>query len=317
MLSKSALSASDRKKWGRQAVGVGQHRVLLALWDHAHGWRTGSGDWFVWPAVGTIATVFGLTDDAVRRCLRELTARGWIRPDVNDGRRGWWLRETPTVDPPQLELFASVPSEPAAVDNLGMAPDNHRAERDGCTDNHRATSSIGTGRTVGTAREHDDAVRIWSLYEEFRVRLLGGTMRDGPPPASLRALITSHGAADVEAYARRAVELAASAVARGRSSAADRVAERSDGREWHPTRFAAVLAWREPDVPAAVTLRRGPPLPAPAVDGERVTLHEGEAYERGGEEGVREHRRELARTNDTGAGVAHIEGWLRKIGGRG
>lgn len=316
MLSKSAWSASDRTKWGKQAVGPGQHRVLMALWDHAHGWREGDGDWFVWPAIGRIAARFGLTDDAVRRCLRELAARGWLRSDTSEGNRGWWLHVQPREDSPQLELFASVPGEPAAVDNLctidRAEPHNHRAGRDGSLDNHRVASSTGTFGTVSEPRagEHDDdAARIWLAYEADRARMLGGTPRTGPPPLALRALIAEIGLPRVETYARRALELAADARARGRTCAATLELARADGREWHVLRVEAVERFPDPPRELALLPRPAPP-PDPIVDGVSLSRFERESWDRGGEEAVRAQR--AAELADQSSGVASIEGWLAR-----
>lgn len=338
MISTAAWSASDRSKWGKQAVGPGIHRVLLALWNHAHDWAEGEGiaEWFVWPSVSTIGARFGLGDDAVRRCLRELAARGWLRPDTNEGRRGWWLRADPTPAAPQLELFAADVTEPTAVDAPTVAPEvappvdnlctdggNHRAARDEPSRPARQTIALllstGTELNVSEARasargpDDDDVQRVWSTYETERVRVLGGTVREGPAPLALRVLVAELGLPAVERYAARSLVLAADAVKRGRDCAATLVIARSDGHEWHPRRVDAVARFPDPPAPLQIA-SRPPPAPDPVVDGERVTLHEREAYEFGGDEGVRAQRAELAARPT--AGVAHIEAWLRDVRGK-
>lgn len=216
---------------------------------------------------------------------------------------------TPSVEPPQLELFAAIPDEASAVDNLGMKPTNHRARRDGSSDNHRVATSTGTERTVSERAAHDDdALRVWLIYESERARLLGGTARTGAPPLALRALIAEIGVERVEGYTRRSLELAASAVARGRSCAADLIAARSDGREWHLARVEAVERWREPE--PLVVVPSSPPPPDPVVDGRRVTRFELDAWESGGEQAVREQREREIHAQPSG--VADIEAWLAK-----
>ena len=122
--------------WSAQ-VPAGQHRVLLALWDHAHPWRPGDGEWFVWPSAATLAARLGLQERAVYARLADLERGGWIVRSTNQGRLGWRLLSgqpgpaelplppvLPTPEPEQLGLFGSgggdAASEAAAapVDNL-------------------------------------------------------------------------------------------------------------------------------------------------------------------------------------------------------
>lgn len=115
-----------RAIWSAQ-VPPGQHRVLLALWNHAHPWREGDGEWFVWPSVASLAAMLGLQERAVYGRLADLEAGGWIARDTNEGRLGWRLLPSwaPKVvgdatSPPsageQLGLFEALPElEPAAA----------------------------------------------------------------------------------------------------------------------------------------------------------------------------------------------------------
>lgn len=280
----------------------------------------------------------------VREAREHRLARG-----RRDEREGWRLFESPAAAEDfdreqaaasQMELFAGAPGE--AVDNLcttehaatdlpaqvsteraqvrtkpcagehEIGPGEHRSkDRDG------VELVIASVVNVG-APEHDDddAAKIWRDYEAQRVAMLGGTLRDGPPPASLRTLIDSHGAPAVAAYATRAIELAAAAVARGRSSAPNRVAERSDGREWHPGRLAAVMAWREPDTPAVaaapIVVPRAMPPPDPVVDGERVTRFELDAWREGGADAVRALRAAPTLTGESAERLLRQAGWMQQ-----
>lgn len=104
--------------WNAQ-LPAGQHRVLLALWDFAHAWREGDGEWFVWPRVATVAEKLGLGQRAVHARLAELEARGWLRRDVSGTRLGWRL--VPSLSAPGL---AVVPQDQALPEQLGFGFDD-------------------------------------------------------------------------------------------------------------------------------------------------------------------------------------------------
>lgn len=326
--------------WWALPKHPGPHRVLLLLWQYA-GKESPA---FAWPSVETLAARLRIQPRPIREALAKLEELDLVRPALEvrfaNGKRservGWRLFETTeeceaydrarALDP-QLDLFAGAPcGQPVEDEPVDAEPAGQVSTNAG-----QVALNIGPGGpeigpggphtkegsfmdrsvdlvvNVGAPEHDDDAARIWTRYERHRVQLLGGIVRDGPPPATLRALIASHGAVVVEAYAVRSLELAAAARARGRHCAAELVAARSDGREWHPARLQAVASWEEPaneDSPP----RRAAAPPDPRVDGARVDLLEREAYERGGEEAVRAQRRELAERPR--AGVSLVEGWL-------
>lgn len=89
--------------WSAQ-LPAGQHRILLALWDFAHAWREGDGEWFVWPRVATLADKLGLGQRTVHARLAELEAAGWVRRDTAGARLGWRL--VPSLKRPQLAAAA-------------------------------------------------------------------------------------------------------------------------------------------------------------------------------------------------------------------
>jgi len=307
MLPKSAWSASDRAKWGKQAAGVGQHRVLMALWDHAHGWREGDGDWFVWPSIDTICAHLGVKRSAVYHALAELRRRGWLEPAWNGGHRGWWLLPVPIdrTSGAQLDLFASEPDAVGAVDNLGTDEIAASESPDWRSRIPDCASSTGTKKEPPA---DDDTTRAWLDYEVERVRALGGSVRCTAAPESMRALVVARGLPAVIAYGRRAIELAAEAVACGAPLAEKLVKCRSDGGEWSERRLAAVAAFQSTTVPRPIVM----PAPDPIVDDRPVDRHERAAWDSGGKEAVRALRRSVL-SPDAMAAMARDA--LRVIGG--
>lgn len=300
----------------RAQVGPGLKCVLLALWDFSR-WKPGTDARpFVWPSRETLASKLGVRRSALDRSIRLLEAEGWIVPGVEGEHEGWTLLPEPERAAPQLDLFAG----DEAVDNSCTAnaptPKVRRESAEGSAEPSLSLPyELYVNRIEPAADDDDGTARLWTSYERRRVELLGGNVREGSAPASLRALIAAKGLAAVEAYATRALELAREAVSRDRQCAATLVLARSDGHEWHPKRFDAVA--RYPDPPRApVLVPKPPPPPDPVVDGQRVTLHEREAYERGGDAAVQALRAQPELTHDAAARILR-EGapWLRIAGG--
>lgn len=310
---------------GPTRLGPGAHRVLLALWDHAHGWRPGDGEWPVYPSVAALASKLGVGTRAVYGCLTTLEATGWIRPSwIAEVKRHGWLLSTMPVQPKPAAPEA-VGDAPAPIDarQLGLPwSDNDvsdaanepvdnvcttastpaiagdRSRRPPCK-NVRSASSTGT--EINRSSGDDDASRIWVAYEAARVKALGSfgasPARQGPPPASMRALAAklgggAEGWARVEAYGRRAITLALETCRDGGNWADRGVRCREDGGEWSTKRYDAVMRWksqtRAPMAARPITVEIDN-----VVDGERVSLHEREAWAAGGEVAVRQLRGSL------------------------
>ena len=260
-----------------QPLGSGPHRVLMNLWDYAHKWQQGDAEAFVWPSVDTLAARIGIGVRAVYASLATLEAEGCIRRarDAARGVIGWVLsavraaavacvelEHEPELDDAQLAFawaLDEVKPEPSSTPVPECTP-VHCRPVDLCT----ATS---TEQNLNVVRDDDDAGRIWSGYEAHRIRALASSgaraTRTGPAPKALRNLHASLGGTPdawqrIEAYGRRSIELAALAVAQGRTSAPMLVACRADGREWSRDRFDAVMAWgnARTSAPAAPPMHR-------------------------------------------------------------
>lgn len=319
----------------RAQLNPGPHRILLALWDYA-GWRPGCGDtWaFVWPSVETIASKLGTTASTVYRGLAQLRREGWIAQaqeqvkskGVTTTRAGWRLflepkgtddpdakrRQWPGDGPEQGEI--SFPAG-AGGDTTAEDPSSENSEgREGSFATSRQKirdlrNPILTGsgsepsRNVAAPAKHDDddEGRIWSEYEEARVRMLGGEHRGvatAPRRAAIRSLIRAvadtlggnraAALSKVRRYALGSLETTAAAVRGKRDCATRLVAARADGREWSFERYQATMARLTAEQASATTRRE--PEPDPLVDGVRVDLHEREVYLGGGDEAVRRER---------------------------
>lgn len=304
----------------RSQVGPGQHRVLLALWDYAHGWRQGDGEWFVWPEIGTLAAKIGIKVRALYARLAGLESAGLIAREwsADLDRYGWRLTISTAAAEPEPECdegqlgFAWASSgsanDRAPVDNLRMVePDAAIASAQTCTPPLHERAQPSSLRTE-VEQSGDDMTRAWLAYEAERVRVLGGLARSGRAPETMRALVAAKGLAAVIEYGRRAIELAAEAVKAGAPLADKLVRCRSDGGEWSERRFSAVALFRPTSPPRPIVM----PPPDPVVDDRRVDLHEREAWESGGANAVRTLRRAVLSPE---AMAAMARGALRTIGG--
>lgn len=183
--------------WSAQ-VPAGQHRVLLALWNHAHPWRPGDGEWFVWPSAATLAARLGLQERAVYARLADLERGGWITRSTNQGRLGWRLRvgeppapeaAAPAAEPEQLGLFGPGETSTAqaarspSVDNLCTPPTpDCTNQQDDCTVVHslplqeqKSEQKRAAARTfVDYERQ-----RAATLRAPAMVRVRGDVMVDG------------------------------------------------------------------------------------------------------------------------------------------
>lgn len=153
------------------------------------------------------------------------------------------------------------------------------------------------GRGSTSSPSSDEGVAIFRAYEQRRIAKLGDRYpKRETPPMTLWNLWRELGGntaawRKVEAYGKRAIDIAAKAVESGHEKAGQWVKLRADGGEWAKARYDAVMAWQgaaaEPHRPSA------PPPPDPVVDGERVSLLEIEAWDSGGEAAVRKRRAEV------------------------
>lgn len=148
-----------------------------------------------------------------------------------------------------------------------------------------------------------DLLRIFHAYEQHRHTALGGPEPRRTVPASMVSLwqeLGGNGAASkkLAEYGRRAIEIAAKMKADDAPGWQERARWRSDGGEWSKKRYDAVMAWQgagaEPCRPSP------PPTPDPIVDGQRIDLHEREAWEAGGADAVRRQRAEALSCDDLG-----------------
>ncbi len=153
-----------------------------------------------------------------------------------------------------------------------------------------------------------EMLRIFHAYEQHRTTTLGGPEARRLFPPGMHTLWRELGGnasalKKLEAYGKRAIELAAKCKAEGTPGWEERVRWRSDGGEWSMKRYTAVMSWQgaaaEPCKPTP------PPAPDPFVDGVRVDMHEREAWDAGGEDAVRRQRAEVVsfdRMGDLAAG---------------
>lgn len=306
-------------------VCTGAKSVLMHLWKYASKWYPGDGPRFVWPSVGRLAAELGRKLRGVYANLATLEAAGWIVRDWDDqGHKGWTLN--PIAVPaaaPEMQLgFAWDDGPPPEPANSDAAAGDLRAEIGRLVGDLRAPvccaepveridrvapecNSDCTGVQLPKRKEEpmnnqppqdtagQDSLRVFRAYESHRVATLGGMEARRFAPPGLLALWKELGGNAkawklVEAYGRRAIDLAAKSVEAGHEKSATFVKCRSDGQEWASSRYKAVMAWQgaaaEPCRPTP------PPPPDPIVDGERVHLLEREAWDSGGADAVRQQR---------------------------
>jgi hypothetical protein len=331
---------------GVDPVGPAPARLLLALWDHAWDWRPGAAPPFVFPGVEALGMKLGIGRTAVYRALAELRDAGWIREDSQDGRAGWTLALMPkcaraveeeTHDemqlgfawPTQEEIEMPANNTPKPVDNVCTDHDAEAASipdvgnppsarRDSLLSRKHASNHPRSGRGSTSSPPPDEGVRIFRDYERRRVAKLGDryTLRTTPPMTlwNLWRELGGNAAAWklVEAYGKRAIDIAAKAVEAGHEKADQWVKLRADGGEWSKARYDAVMAWQgaaaEPHKPTP------PPAPDPVVDGERVTLLEREAWESGGADAVRRQRAEALSSERLGELAGDFLARMRGVG---
>ena len=320
-----------------ERIGSGCKVVLLALWDHAFGWRPGDGEWFVWPSIDTLVSKLGIARSTVYRALCELRRSGWIREEIHDGHSGWWLSIMPlgsAVEPAiqhdedqQLGFsWNDDRTSEAANAPVDIPVDSPVAPAAICPATATNLSSFGARppsiehkkNRPSACTTDDDASRIWSAYEALRVRRLGGKERQVRAPESLRALARHLGGdaaawAKVEAYSVRSIELAAQAKAAGRLTWPKLVEWRSDGGEWLPKRYDATMAYQGPTVDGVKA--SAPPPPPPIVDGRAVDFYEAEVFAEGGAEAVRARRADTIAPEIIAALAGGFLAKLRLVGG--
>lgn len=341
----------SEQAWSASSVGPGPHRVLLALWDYAHGWRPGDEAWPVWPSPEALAAKLNVSRSTVYRGLTELERAGWIRRAQCEGGPGWLLLLAPEVE---QRADRPSPDDAASAEQLGFhwadpiadrlasesandAPSVCAPPTVAAVDNSQATAATAPPRRpkvrtatlrrpdspplqeqkLNSSANDDDASRIWSRYEDERVRLLGGKRRATEPPIGLRLLWRELGGnqaawAEVERYGLRALELAAAAKAAGREIWPQLVACRADGREWTRKRYDAVCAWQGAAVDGPKA--SAPPPPSPIVDGVRVDRFELDAWDSGGAEAVRKQRAQALSGEQIAASAAEFLSRLRGVG---
>jgi hypothetical protein len=265
----------------RAQVDSAPKLVLIHLWSYAPCDREGieaDGGAFVWPSVEVLCSKLAASQSATYRSLRILERDGWIERttrvllgDRGEGRRrtGWWLKIPPAASqnpegdvgedsqgwesgipkvgnefsqgwesPPSMEDPIDPPCLPRARDKPARAPRRRKGDDDGLAD-----------------AERRDASELFRKYELARVSQLGGMPTRTPSPRDaekIRALLAyvmrrfaydrAQAWAMVQKYATDSLRLAVEARKAGRPIATALVASRSDGSEWSPDRFDAVIA---------------------------------------------------------------------------
>ncbi len=272
-----------------------------------------------------------------------------------DVREGWRLFDDPAeaaafdaerAAVAQLDLFAGAPStvynsvdnEPAATDGRAqVGTERAQVGTDPCAGGHKIGPGAHDASLYGAGVElvselvvsegpadqadddDDDVLRTWNAAEAERVRLLGGRPAQPDPPPEYIAAAQRWGPERLGRAAIDGIRLAADARARGRHVAPDLVAACTNARAWTPRRIEAIEARMESlggvIACAAEDIPRSHAPPDPAVDGERVTHFELDAWHSGGADAVRAQR--AAPTLTPGAAARMLRDgapWLRIAG---